>query len=51
MKVYVVCGWVSYEGNADPEKVFDSEQKAKEYIDYTSLGYNDGYEYYELEIE
>jgi hypothetical protein len=51
VKVYVVCGWVSYEGNSDPEKVFDSEQKAKDYIANAPLGYNDGYDYFELDVE
>ena len=51
MKVYVVCAWYSYEGNGNPEKAFDSAEKAKEYIATKSLEWCDGYEYYELEVE
>ena len=51
MKVYVVVGYIDYEGYNKPSKVFDSEQKAKDYIANYKLTMCDGIEYFELEVE
>ena len=32
MKVYVVIGYIDYEGYTEPSAVFDSREKAEEYI-------------------
>ena len=33
MKVYIVIGYIEYEGYTQPYEVFDSKEKAQEYID------------------
>ena len=33
MKVYIVIGYIDYEGYAEPDSVFDSKEKAQAYID------------------
>ena len=33
MKVYIVIGYIEYEGYTQPYEVFDSREKAQEYID------------------
>ena len=33
MKVYIVIGYIDYEGYYEPDSVFDSKEKAQAYID------------------
>lgn len=51
MKVYVVVGYIDYEGYNKPSKVFDSKQKAEDYMENCKLTMCDGIECFELEVE
>lgn len=53
MKVYVVIGWIAYEGYYEPEKVFASREKAVEWIEKSNSGsrYIDRYEIFEMDVE
>lgn len=51
MKVYVVIGWIAYEGYYEPERVFASREKAVEWIDKSNSRTIDRYEIFEMEVE